>query len=293
VGINIYLEGFIPDENVRFRKDPIVFHVKPPASPLTVGEPLFEWSQIKKSYGEFEFQAVPGEVKRGEVVGIFGPNGIGKTTFVRVLAGIENADSGDTSAPSEIRVSYKPQYISPQYTGSVIELLKETAEKDFGTSFYHSQILQPLKMELILDREVTELSGGELQRVAIAACLSREAELYLLDEPSAYLDVEERLSVARTIRRVIENRKVTAFVVEHDVVAQDFIADRLMIFTGEPGLHGLANPPTDLRNGMNSFLKEMEITFRRDPQTKRPRVNKEGSRLDRHQKMTGEFYYIT
>jgi len=292
VGINIYLEGFIPDENVRFRKDSIIFHVKPPSAGLTVGEPLLQWNEIKKSFGEFEFQAVPGEVKRGEVVGIFGPNGIGKTTFVKVLAGIEEADSGETSTQSELKVSYKPQYISSQYKGTVEELLKETAEKEFETSLYHSQILQPLKMQLLLDRDVTELSGGELQRVAIAACLSKEAELYLLDEPSAYLDVEERLSVARTIRRVIENRKVTAFVVEHDVVAQDFIADRLMIFTGEPGIRGFANQPTDLRNGMNSFLKDMTITFRRDPQTKRPRVNKEGSRLDREQKDIGEYYYM-
>jgi len=293
VGINIYLEGYIPDENVRFRKDSIIFHVKPPSAGLTVGEPLLQWSEIKKSFGEFEFQAVPGEVKRGEVVGIFGPNGIGKTTFVKVLAGIEKADSGETSAEEGLKVSYKPQYISLQYNGTVEELLKETADKEFGTSLYNSQILQPLKIPILLDRDVNELSGGELQRVAIAACLSREAELYLLDEPSAYLDVEDRLSVARTIRRVIENRKVTAFVVEHDVVAQDFIADRLMIFAGEPGIRGFANPPTDLRNGMNSFLKDMSITFRRDPQTKRPRVNKEGSRLDREQKKIGEYYYLS
>ena len=293
VGINIYLEGYIPDENMRFRKDSIIFHVKPPSAGLTVGESLLQWSEIKKSFGEFEFQAVPGEVKRGEVVGIFGPNGIGKTTFVKILAGIEEADSGETSNEDGLKVSYKPQYISLQYKGTVEELLKETAEKEFGTSLYNSQILQPLKMQLLMDRDLTKLSGGELQRVAIAACLSKEAELYLLDEPSAYLDVEERLSVARTIRRVIENRKVTALVVEHDVVAQDFIADRLMIFAGEPGLRGFANPPTDLRNGMNSFLKDMTITFRRDPQTKRPRVNKEGSRLDREQKEMGEYYYIS
>jgi ATP-binding cassette subfamily E protein 1 len=293
VGINIYLEGYIPDENVRFRKEPIIFHVKPPVAGLTAGESLLKWSKIKKSFGDFEFQAVYGEVKRGEVVGIFGPNGIGKTTFVKVLAGLEEADSGETSAEEGMKISYKPQYISPQYTGTVEDLLKETAAKEFGTSIYHSQILQPLKIPVLLDRDVNELSGGELQRVAIAACLSRGAELYLLDEPSAYLDVEDRLSAARTIRRVIENRKVTAFVVEHDVVAQDFIADRLMIFSGEPGIRGFANPPTDLRNGMNSFLEDMAITFRRDPQTKRPRVNKEGSRLDREQKDMGEYYYIS
>jgi ATP-binding cassette subfamily E protein 1 len=293
VGINIYLQGYIPDENVRFRNEPIIFHVKPPVAGLTAGEPLLKWTEIKKSFGDFEFQAVPGEVKRGEVVGIFGPNGIGKTTFVKMLAGLEEADSGETSAEEGMKISYKPQYISPQYTGTVEDLLKQTATKEFGTSIYNSQILQPLKIPILLDRDVNELSGGELQRVAITACLSREAELYLLDEPSAYLDVEDRLSAARTIRRVIENRKVTAFVVEHDVVAQDFIADRLMIFYGEPGIQGFANPPTDLRNGMNSFLEDMAITFRRDPQTKRPRVNKEGSRLDREQKEMGEYYYIS
>ena len=173
VGINIYLEGYIPDENVRFRKESIIFHVKPPSVGLTVGEPLLQWSKIRKSFGEFDFQAVAGEIKRGEVVGIFGPNGIGKTTFVKMLAGLEKADSGETSAEEGLKVSYKPQYISPQYGGTVEELLKETAEKEFQTSLYHSQILQPLKMQLLLDRNVTELSGGELQRVAIAACLSR------------------------------------------------------------------------------------------------------------------------
>jgi len=292
VGINIYLQGFIPDENVRFRKDPILFHVKPPATGLAAGEKLLKWNGIKKSYEDFVLSAVPGEAKQGEVIGILGPNGIGKTTFVKLLAGIEKADSGEASTQYGLTVSYKPQYISAEYEGTVEELLKDIAKEDFESSWYQSQILQPLKVQPILDRDVTELSGGELQKVAIVACLSRKAELYLLDEPSAYLDVEERLSMARTIRRVVESRNVTAFVVEHDVVAQDFIADSLMIFTGEPGVYGVANPPTNLRKGMNTFLKDMEITFRRDPVTKRPRVNKEGSKLDRHQKKIGEYYYV-
>ena len=292
VGINIYLQGFIPDENVRFRKDPILFHVKPPATSLAAGETLLKWNGMKKSYEEFALSAVPGEAKQGEIIGILGPNGIGKTTFVKLLAGIEKADSGEASTQYGLTVSYKPQYISAEYGGTVEKLLRDIAKEDFETSWYQSQILQPLKVQPILDRDVTELSGGELQKVAIAACLSRKAELYLLDEPSAYLDVEERLSMARTIRRVVESRNVTAFVVEHDVVTQDFIADRLMIFAGEPGIYGVANPPTNLRKGMNNFLKDMKITFRRDLVTKRPRVNKEGSKLDRHQKKIGEHYYV-
>jgi len=293
VGINIYLQGFIPDENVRFRKDQIIFHAKPPTASLATGETLLKWDGMKKAYEEFALSVVPGEARQGEVVGILGPNGIGKTTFVRLLAGIEKADSGQASTQYGLTVSYKPQYISAEYEGTVEELLKHIARDNFESSWYQSQILEPLKVQPILDRDITELSGGELQKVAITACLSREAQLYLLDEPSAYLDVEERLSMARTIRRVVERRNVTAFVVEHDVVTQDFIADRLMIFTGEPGIYGVANPPTNLRKGMNTFLREMEVTFRRDSVTKRPRVNKEGSKLDKHQKKIEEYYYVS
>jgi len=291
-GINIYLEGFVPDENVRFRKEPIIFHVKPPSSGWVASETLLKWDAMQKSFGEFALSVAPGEAKQGEVIGILGPNGIGKTTFVKLLAGIEKPDEGMPPFQSASSVSYKPQYISAEYKGAVGELLKSVAKENFESGWYRSEIVQPLNVEPLLDRDVTQLSGGELQRVAIAACLSQKTELYLLDEPSAYLDVEERLSMARTIRRVVENRNVTAFVVEHDVVAQDFIADRLMIFSGEPGIDGLANPPTSLRRGMNNFLREMAITFRRDPATKRPRVNKEDSKLDRHQKKIGEYYYI-
>ncbi len=288
VGINIYLQGYIPDENVRFRKEPIIFHVKPPAVGLVAGETLLKWDSMKKSYEGFVLSAVPAEAMQGEVVGVLGPNGIGKTTFVKLLAGVEKPDAGAPSTQEMLTVSYKPQYISAEYKGTVEELLNDVAKEEFDSSWYKSTLLQPLNVEPLLDRDVAELSGGELQKVAIAACLSRKADLYLLDEPSAYLDVEERLSMARTIRRLVERRNVTAFVVEHDVVAQDFLADRLMIFSGEPGVFGVANPPTSLRRGMNDFLKDMKITFRRDPATKRPRVNKEDSKLDRHQKKIGE-----
>ena len=289
-GINIYLQGYIRDENVRFRKEAITFHEKPPTTSFVVGETLLKWKRMKKTFKGFKLVAHPGEIKRGEIIGILGPNGIGKTTFVKILAGIEKTDEGKKFG--ELEVSYKPQYISAEYEGTVRELLMSITKKNFTSSWYETEIRQPLKINTLLDRNVAELSGGELQKVAIASCLSRKAELYLLDEPSAYLDVEERLNMARTIRRVVETYNVTAFVVEHDVVAQDFIADRLMVFTGKPGVKGAANPATSLRDGMNMFLKEMEVTFRRDLTTKRPRVNKEDSKLDKLQKEIGEYYYV-
>lgn len=288
-GINIYLQGYIPDENIMFRKEPIVFHEKPPAIGALSGDPLLKWGQIEKTFKGFKLSAQPGEIRRGEIIGILGPNGIGKTTFIKILAGLEEAD--DKKKLSELTVSYKPQYIAADYTGTVQELLMNVAKENYTSSYYKTEILEPLRVERLLDNYIMELSGGELQKVAIAACLSRKADLFLLDEPSAYLDVEERLNMAKALRRIVEAHSIPAFVVEHDVVTQDFIADRLMVFSGDPGVEGTANPPTTLRKGMNLFLKDMDVTFRRDSATRRPRVNKEGSRLDKMQKQIGEYYY--
>jgi ATP-binding cassette subfamily E protein 1 len=290
-GINIYLQGYIPDENILFRKEPIIFHPKPPSTSKSVEDSTLKWENFEKNFKGFELVAKSGEIKRGEIIGILGPNGIGKTTFIKILAGLEKIKNKQKFP--ELNVSYKPQYIAADYEGTVQELLKNLAKKTFTSSWYRTEIIQPLRINLLFERGVQELSGGELQKVAIAACLSRKADLFLLDEPSAYLDVEERLNMAKTIRRVVEAHNIPAFVVEHDVVTQDFIADRLMVFNGNPGKKGIANPPCTLRAGMNSFLKDMNITFRRDATTRRPRVNKENSKMDNFQKEIGEYYYTS
>jgi ATP-binding cassette, sub-family E, member 1 len=192
VGINIYLEGFIPDENIRFRKDAITFYEKAPTIKKGYHRTTAKMGcKMEKTYDKFKLSIEPGEIRRGEVIGIFGPNGIGKTTFVKVLAGVEKGL--DEREFDRLTVSYKPQYVTADYQGTVRDLLMSLAKKKFVSTWYQSEVLAPLRMELLMDNYVEELSGGELQKVAIAACLSRQADLFLIDEPSAYLDVEERL----------------------------------------------------------------------------------------------------
>jgi ATP-binding cassette subfamily E protein 1 len=289
-GINIYINGYIPDENVRFRQNPIVFHEKPPQDKQETYYQILEWTTLIKDFEGFRLEVEAGGIGMGEVVGILGMNGIGKTTFIRMLAGIEAPTKGSVNNP-EIKVSYKPQYISSNITGTSEQVLRKAAGKKYVESWYRAEIIEPLHLKKLLDKDVGILSGGELQRVAIAECLSRDADIYLLDEPSAYLDVEERLAVAKAIRRITKMRGVTAFVVEHDIVTQDFIADKIMVFDGKSGIYGYAGNPQSLEDGMNTFLEQMDVTFRRDGDTKRPRVNKPDSRLDREQKESGRYYY--
>ena len=215
-GINIYLQGYIPDENILFRKESIIFHEKPPTTPtLGVSEVLLKWGIVEKTFKDFKLTAQTGEIRKGEIIGILGPNGIGKTTFIKILAGLEESD--DKQVFGDLTVSYKPQYIAADYTGNVMELLMNVAKQNYTSSWYKTEILQPLHVEPLLDHNVMELSGGELQKVAIAAALSRKADLFLFDEPSAYLDVEEQLNMAKALRRVVEAHSIPAFVVEHDV----------------------------------------------------------------------------
>ncbi|MBA60560.1 MAG: ribosome biogenesis/translation initiation ATPase RLI, partial [Euryarchaeota archaeon] len=211
----------------------------------------------------------------------------GKTTFVKMLAGNLKPDEGEIEA--EITVSYKPQYIEVHENVIVGDLLKSV--EGFDEHALETELNRPLKLEHLMERELQTLSGGELQRVAVAACLLREADLYLLDEPSAYLDANQRMVTAKTIRKYIEQRGKSALVVDHDVYFIDYVSDGLLCFGGTPGKEGKAEGPYNMREGMNLFLEKVDVTFRRDKNTHRPRINKPGSRLDREQKSKKEFYY--
>ncbi|EMA36330.1 ribosome biogenesis/translation initiation ATPase RLI [Halobiforma nitratireducens] len=288
-GINEYLAGYLDNENMRIRQDRIEFEEHAPRT-ATRGDVLVDYPDLTKSYGDGEFtlEVEGGQIRENEVLGIVGPNGIGKSTFANLLTGNLEPDEGN--ADLDLDISYKPQYVTIDQHMRVDAFLSSITDQ-FGSSYWNTEIAQPLQLERIMEQNLSDLSGGERQRVAIAACLSDSADLYLLDEPSAHLDVEQRVQATSAIRRYAEQQDATVMVIDHDIYTIDLLADRLMVFDGEPAVRGRASPPQSMRAGMNEFLANLEVTFRRDDRTSRPRINKPDSQLDKEQKSEGEYYY--
>ena len=291
VGINAFLSGFVPTENMRFRQDALSFKVSERAEADIGGknDVLRNYSYPKmtktqtKGKSRFILHVEEGSFTDSEIIVLLGENGTGKTTFVRMLAGLLKSDEqvafeeqgmdyeASQAGVPDLNVSYKPQKISPKFKGTVRELLHKRIRDTYVHPQFASDVMKPLTMDNIIDNGVQNLSGGELQRLAICLALGTPADVYLVDEPSAYLDSEQRINCAKVIKRFIMHSKKTAFVVEHDFIMATYLADRVVVYSGRPGIEATANSPQGLLNGMNAFLKSLEVTFRRDPTNFRPR----------------------
>jgi len=289
-GVNEFLDGYLKDENTRFRDYSIRFECGAPRQ--FSGKPRYSYSAMKKTFGAngFELVAEGGGFSDSQVTGILGPNAVGKSTFVKLLAGVEEPDEG-TGFTEKLSVAYKPQYPSSNFDGTVRQLVSE--QKGFDRELFDAEVCNRLEVSELLDKQVQKLSGGEMQRLSIALVLCSEARVKLFDEPSAFLDVEQRLHAADLIRRIADKTGVPCFVVDHDILFIDRVSDCIILFDGVPSKKGRASAPTSLRQAMNSFLREMDLTFRRDAETGRPRANKKGSQLDVEQREKGEYYYAS
>jgi len=297
VGINVYLKGYLPAENMRIRDYEIKFNIAVKGEVKEAQQyPLLAWSDMVFQYerGGFKLSVESGEVRVGEVLGVLGPNATGKTTFIRLLTGELKPLKGEVLI-SPANISVKPQEVSPNMfpEETVVGNLKVSSPLAVDpTSWLYIELVKRLKLNKLFERRVDELSGGELQKLAIAVTLAKDADLYFIDEPSAYLDVEERISVAKVIRRIIEDRMKAAIVVEHDLLLQTYVSDRVMVFWGEPAVEGHASKPLNLHVGLNLLLKNLDVTVRKDPDTGRPRINKPDSVLDREQKQAGVYFAL-
>ncbi|KAK3704275.1 Fe-S cluster-binding ribosome biosynthesis protein [Vermiconidia calcicola] len=287
-GINIFLDGNIPTENLRFREESLQFRIAEAGEEyLTDKSRGYSYPPMTKTLGGFNLTIKPGEFTDSEIIVMMGENGTGKTTFCRMLAGAEKPD-GNKQVPA-MSISMKPQKITPKFQGTVRQLFFKKIKASFLSPQFQTDVYKPLKMDDFIDQEVQNLSGGELQRVAIVLALGLPADIYLIDEPSAYLDSEQRIIAARVIKRFIMHAKKTAFVVEHDFIMATYLADRVIVFDGQPSVKSQANTPESLLTGCNRFLKSLDVTFRRDPNTFRPRINKLDSQLDTEQKHAGNY----
>ena len=183
--------------------------------------------------------------------------------MIKILAGEHEYDAGWVTADASI--SYKPQHIDTDMDCTVQTWLDAEVGPRWRSGEYNVNVIRALGVDELLAKQVTNLSGGEAQAVAIAICLGREADLYLLDEPSAHLDANARMEAAKAIRRTMESNEKAAFVIDHDVYFIDIVSDSLLVFEGEGGKHGLAEGPFQLRAGMNRFLGGVDVTFQKRP----------------------------
>jgi len=289
VGINAFLDGYLASENVRFRDKKFTFDASTATDEIQQGDIIVSYPKLEKKYSTFSVSIEPGEVRKGDLLGVMGANALGKTTLMKMIAGVEKPDSG--SIDKKIKISYKPQYLTNDIDMEVITMLDKANDGSIEDSTEEEQIIEPLKIKKLYNKSMKNLSGGELQKVAVAICLLQKADLYALDEPSAFLDVEDRIAVGKFLQKFCRSFGKSAIVIDHDLQLMDLVSDSMVIFEGVSSVKGYATSPLPKIDAMNRFLKSLDITFRRDEKSRRPRVNKDGSRLDKDQKSNQNYYY--
>lgn len=317
--INMYFDGYIPSENMRFRTEEynikdlkdieseVKVSINTDTNSLKIDElkkdelkpNILSYDGTFIKYEKFELEIKGGTFPiNSSITIVLGENGVGKSTFVSYLA--KELSSA---------VSYKPQYLNiDQFIDKKTETFP-TVEQFFYNNIrdkyinelFKSDVVRPMQINLIKDRTLDQLSGGELQRFFIVYCLGQDAHIYLIDEPSACLDVEQRVITTKVIKRFIIHNQKVGFIVEHDMMmavsmAQEINSQIVVIeksCDSEGNRKSIACEPIHFTTGINKFLKSLGITFRTEStfaKHARPRINKKGSTKDREQKSNGKYY---
>lgn len=221
---------------------------------------IFECKNLQKSYGENEIlKDISLDIKSGKILTILGESGCGKSTFLRLIAGLEISDGGEIyidkkavvnkekSLPPhkrKIAMVFQDYALMPHLNArenilfSVPNLNKDEQKErlEFFTKL--------LKIENLLDRYIYELSGGQQQRVAVARALIVQPKLILFDEPFSNLDSKLKESLRDELRILIKNLNISAIFVTHDKQEAMALSDEIAIM--ENGFIAQLGSPKDL-----------------------------------------------
>ncbi len=285
--INMYFEGYIQSENIKFRsesfsmKDNVLEYDDNIGSESGVFD--MEYPDHLIEYPNFSLQIPNARIRSNTpIVMLMGRNGTGKTSYLNYIKDALG-----------LSVSYKQQYVNLPSDLSVRDLLYSKIKSSMCSEIFVSDVLKPLQISKLYDRMTQDLSGGEAQRVAIALSLGTPANIYLIDEPSAGLDIEYRMIITRVLRRFMLHNHKTGFIVEHDINMCMSLGSehnsQIIVFEKNDNLHK-ASDVMSFKKGINMFLKQLDITFRIEPRYRRPRINKKDSQKDREQKLSGNYY---
>jgi len=188
------------------------------------------------------------EIKRGEFFGIAGPNGSGKTTLLKIMNGILKPEKGRVYYEKTVihkltrkeiakRISYVPQEHELPFAFTVEETVLMGRYPHLGILGIEGQrdheiakkAMEKCKVLHLRERVVTEISGGEKQRVAIARALAQEAEVMLLDEPTAHLDLSSAIEIMNLLKNLQEKEKKTVVIASHDLNLLSNFSNRIML----------------------------------------------------------------
>jgi iron complex transport system ATP-binding protein len=212
-------------------------------------EAILKVERVSFSYKDLPvLKDISFEIKRGEFFGIAGPNGSGKTTLLKIMDGILKTEEGTVYYEKEVihklsrkeiarRISYVPQEHELPFSFTVEETVLMGRYPHLGILGIEGKrdheivrrAMEKCKVFHLRERLVTEISGGEKQRVVIARALAQEADVMLLDEPTAHLDLSSAIEIMALLKSLQEKERKTIVIASHDINLLSNFADRIML----------------------------------------------------------------